>query len=129
GAAIIDSIAAIASGVITAAVNKVEKTLAGMLTLAVNFLAKFAGLDKISETIVKIIKKLQSKVDVALDKLVEWVVAKGKAFIKNLLGKKDGNKEEAEGAEGVDPDGDGEIGETISFNAGKEGHKLWIKDG
>ncbi|UGU16058.1 DUF4157 domain-containing protein [Sinomicrobium kalidii] len=82
GAAVIDSIAAIANGVITQAANKVEKTLAGMLTLAINFLAKFAGLGKISEAIIKIIKKIREPVDKAMDKVVGWIVNKGKAFLK-----------------------------------------------
>lgn len=84
GAAIIDSISAIANGVLTAAANKVEKTLAGMLTLAINFLAKFAGLDKISEAIIKIIKKIREPIDTAMDKVVAWIVNKGKAFLKNV---------------------------------------------
>ncbi|MEZ4817233.1 MAG: hypothetical protein R2776_04590 [Flavobacteriaceae bacterium] len=89
GAAIIDSIAAIANGVITAAANKVEQTLAGMLTLAVNFLAKFAGLGKISDAIINIINKIRAPIDTAMDKVVEWIVSKGKAFLKKIIGGKD----------------------------------------
>ncbi|MCB0458288.1 MAG: hypothetical protein KDC91_11140, partial [Flavobacteriaceae bacterium] len=86
GAAIIDSIAAIANGVITAAANKVEQTLAGMLTLAVNFLAKFAGLGKISDAIINIVNKIRAPIDTAMDKIVEWIVAKGKSFLKKIVG-------------------------------------------
>jgi len=82
GAAIIDSISAIANGVLGAAIKKVEKTLAGMLTLAINFLAKYAGLDKIANVILKIVRKLQSKVDEGIDFVIGWIIEKAKAFLK-----------------------------------------------
>ena len=47
--AFIDSIAAIAAGAIGAAANKVESTLAGLLSLAISFLAGFAGLGKVAD--------------------------------------------------------------------------------
>lgn len=82
GAAVIDSISAIANGVITQAAAKVESTLAGMLTLAINFLAKFAGLGKISEAIINIIKKIREPIDKAMDNVVGWIVTQAKSFIQ-----------------------------------------------
>ncbi|MEZ4778648.1 MAG: DUF4157 domain-containing protein [Flavobacteriaceae bacterium] len=122
GAAIIDSIAAIANGVITAAANKVEQTLAGMLTLAVNFLAKFAGLGKISDAIINIINKIRAPIDTAMDKVVEWIVSKGKAVLKKLLGKGDKDEKEKDIPDGQP--GDGEVGSVVPFGGG---HSLWVK--
>lgn len=85
GAAIIDSISAIANGVLGAAIKKVEKTLAGMLTLAINFLAKYAGLDKIANVILKIVRKLQAKVDEGIDFLITWIIEKAKSFLKKAV--------------------------------------------
>jgi hypothetical protein len=74
-AAFIDSIAAIASGAIDAAANRVEKTLAGLLTLAISFLASFARLGNVSEAVIKIIQRIRAPIDRALDRIVAWVVA------------------------------------------------------
>lgn len=71
----IDSIAAIASGAIGGAIARVESTLAGLLNLAINFLARFAGLGKVSDAVMGIINKLRAPIDKALDKVVEWLVA------------------------------------------------------
>ncbi|MBD8489290.1 DUF4157 domain-containing protein [Echinicola sp. CAU 1574] len=111
GAAIIDSIAAIASGVITAAANKVEETLANMLTLAINFLAKFAGLGKISDAIINIINKIRAPIDKAMDKIVGWVVSKGKAFLKKLFKKE--KKESGEQSKDVKANVRKEIGASL----------------
>src|SRR4029453_15649248 len=45
----IASMAAIASGNITAAANRVEQTMAGLLTLVISFLARLVGLGRVSD--------------------------------------------------------------------------------
>ena len=47
----IDSIVAIASGAVAAAAGRVEKILAGLLSLAISFLAGFAGLGKVADKV------------------------------------------------------------------------------
>lgn len=76
--AFIDSIVRIAAGDIAAAAKKVESVLASLLSLAINFLAGFAGLGKVADKILGVIKKVQTAVDKALDKLVAWIVAAAK---------------------------------------------------
>jgi hypothetical protein len=76
--AFIDSIAAIAVGAIGAAANKVEQTMAGFLTLVISFLARFAGLGKVSDAVVKLLNKIRAPIDKALDKVVAWVVSMAK---------------------------------------------------
>jgi hypothetical protein len=71
----VNSITAIAAGNIASAATKVESTLAGLLTLAINFLAGFAGLGKVSDKIMGVIAKVRAPVDKALDSLIAWVVA------------------------------------------------------
>src|SRR5690606_22326427 len=85
GMAVLDSISSIASGAIQNAVTKVEETLAGMLNLAVGFLAKFLGLGKVSDKIISIVKKVQQKVDKALDSVVGWIAGKAKMFLKKIV--------------------------------------------
>jgi hypothetical protein len=87
--AFIDSIAAIAGGVIGAAANKVEQTLAGLLTLAISFLARLVGLGKVSDAVKDIINKIRAPIDKALDKVVDWIVQMAKKFLAKLTGKVD----------------------------------------
>ena len=89
----IDSIVTIANGVIDAAANKVESTLANFLSLAISFLAGFLGFGKIADKIMGVIKKVQrDSIDKALDKLIDWIVmmakklfGAAKAGVKKLL--------------------------------------------
>ncbi|HEX4526266.1 MAG TPA: DUF4157 domain-containing protein [Gaiellaceae bacterium] len=74
----IDSIASIAAGNIGSAAARVEQTMAGLLTLVISFLARFAGLGKVSDEVKKIIQKIRDPIDKALDKVVEWIVNLGK---------------------------------------------------
>ncbi|MBJ2158000.1 eCIS core domain-containing protein [Variovorax sp. IB41] len=87
--AFVGSISAIASGAIGAAAGKVESVLAGGLSLAINFLAGFAGLGKIAAKINGILQKIRAPVDKALDSMVAWVRKMAKKFLDALLGKKD----------------------------------------
>lgn len=80
----VDSIVAIAGGAIDAAAAKVESVLAGLLSLAINFLAGFAGLGKIAAKINGIIEKIRKPVDKAMDSLVGWIKKAGKFIFDQL---------------------------------------------
>jgi Domain of unknown function (DUF4157) len=84
-AAFIDSISAIANGIIAAAANKVESTLGGLLTLVVSFLARIAGLGKVSDAVKDIVNKIRAPIDKALDKVVDWIVTMAKKLGKLIL--------------------------------------------
>lgn len=86
-AAFIDGIAAIAAGNIAPAANKVEQTMAGLLTLVISFLARIAGLGKVSDAVTGLVKKIRVPIDKALDKVVDWIVATAKKLGKLLMGK------------------------------------------
>jgi hypothetical protein len=74
--AFLDGIVAIVNGEIGGAANKVERTLAGLLTLAINFLAGFLGLGRIADKVMNIINtKVRAPIDKALDKVVDWIVS------------------------------------------------------
>ena len=85
----IDSIVAIAGGAIDAAAAKVEKILAGLLSLAINFLAGFLGLGKVADKIMGVIMKVRSVVDKGIDALINWIVTMGKKLFAKVFGKKD----------------------------------------
>jgi hypothetical protein len=81
----VDSIVAIAQGEIGGAAARVEKALAGVLSLAINFLAGFAGLGKVADKIMEIINKIRAPIDKALDWLVNTIVTGAKNFLKSIV--------------------------------------------
>jgi hypothetical protein len=91
--ALVDSIANIAAGKISAAANYVEKTLARTIPVIVGFLASLINLGDVGEGIRETIASLQQKVDEAIDTAIQWMVEQ----VKALFG-----KEEEEGEEDKD---------------------------
>ncbi|WP_363495349.1 eCIS core domain-containing protein [Burkholderia sp. LMU1-1-1.1] len=85
----IDSIVNIAAGNIDSAATKVETTLAGLLSLAINFLAGFAGMGKVADKIMAVFNKIRAPIDKALDALINWIVTTAKKLFAKLFGKKD----------------------------------------
>lgn len=72
--AFMDSIMAIASGNIASAANRVEQTMAGLLTLVISFLARLAGLGRVADAVRDIINRVRAPIDRALDRVVTWIV-------------------------------------------------------
>jgi hypothetical protein len=91
----LDSMIEIVTGQIGGAAKKIETTLAGMLVLAINFLAGFLHVDDIAEKINGIIDKVRNTIDKALDKLVEWIVNAAKNLLAKLGGKDKGKDGDA----------------------------------
>ena len=85
-AAFIDSIAAIASGAIAAAANRVEQTMAGLLTLVISFLARLVGLGRVADAVTNIINRIRAPIDRALDRVVEWIVRMGRRVMGAVRG-------------------------------------------
>ena len=83
--AFVNSIVAIAAGNIGAAASKVESILARLLSLAINFLAGFAGLGKIASKIMGVVNKIRAPIDKALDALINWIVGMAKKLGKFLI--------------------------------------------
>lgn len=77
-AAVIDSISAIAAGNVAAAANRVEQTMAGLLTLVISFLARIMGLGRVSDTVTNIVNRVRQPVDRALDRVVDWLTAQAR---------------------------------------------------
>jgi hypothetical protein len=76
--AFLDSLMEIVAGKIAGAAKRVEDTLAGMLTLAISFLAGFLHLGSLADKVMGIIVKLRTSVDKALDKVIDWIVTMAK---------------------------------------------------
>ncbi len=112
---VVNSMADIAAGALTNAMNGVENALATLVPIAIDLLAKLLGLGGLGKKVRKVIEKVQKKVDDAIEKLIE----KFKGMFKG--GDKEGEEEE-------EGDWDGQIGQELSFTADGEGHRTWIQD-
>jgi len=124
-AKVIDSISAIANGVIGAAANKVEQTMAGLLVLVISFLARIAGLGKVSDAVVNFLKMVQGKVDQAIDAGIKFIVDKAKALFKSLFAT--GDKKDERTAAQKRADLDKAIKEGSQLLADKEADESELK--
>jgi hypothetical protein len=91
----VDSIVAIAAGQIGGAAARVESSLAGLLSLAISFLAGFIGLGNVAEKLRGIIVKVQAFVDKALDTGINFLIGKAKALFAKLFSGKDKKDDDA----------------------------------
>jgi hypothetical protein len=73
--AVISSFYKIATGAIGEAANWIEKALANTIPIIISFLARLLGIGGITDKIVTTIKKLQARVDKAIDKVMDKIVA------------------------------------------------------
>jgi hypothetical protein len=87
---VIDSVHAIATGAIGGAVSAIEKALGNLVPILIGFLASFVGLGGLGDKIKEFIKKVQAKVDGAIDKVLKKAVG----YIKGLFGKLGGKGKE-----------------------------------
>jgi hypothetical protein len=74
----LSAIAAIASGNIAAAASRVERTMAGMLVLVINFLARIARIGNVTTAIMNLIRRIRTPVEQGLDRVVTFVVAQAR---------------------------------------------------
>jgi hypothetical protein len=77
-ASFIDALATIAAGNIAPAANRVEATMAGLLTLVISFLARIAGLGRIADAVTGLIARIRAPIDRGLDRVVAWIVAQAR---------------------------------------------------
>jgi Domain of unknown function (DUF4157) len=98
----IDSLAAIANGDTSGAAKRVESTLAGLMTLAINFLAGFAGFGKVADKVMGALDKyVRAPIAKARDALISWIVTMAKKLFAKVFGKKDGGVTPEDGKAGA----------------------------
>jgi len=85
-ASFIDALATIAAGNIGPAANRVEQTMAGLLTLVISFLARIAGLGRVADAVTGIINRVRAPVDRAFDRVVAWIVAQARRLGRLVVG-------------------------------------------
>ena len=77
-AGVIDSIAAIAGGVISQAANAVERTAARLLPVVIAFLARLIGLGNVGEVVTRFLDRVRRPIERALERVVDWIVAQAR---------------------------------------------------
>ena len=117
--AFIDSIAAIAAGSIGAAANRVEQTMAGLLTLVISFLARIAGLGRVSDAVTDIINKVRQPINRALDRVVAWIVAQARRVGRLITGQRGARERTA-----APPTGTGPVTVSVRFTMQSATHTL-----
>jgi hypothetical protein len=81
----INSIAAIAAGAIAAAAQRVETTMAGLLTLVISFLARIVGLGRVATVVTNLVNRVRAPIERALDRIVDWIVAQARRAGRFIL--------------------------------------------
>lgn len=77
----VDGVAAVASGNLAPAANKLESSLSKGVPIAIGFLANQVGLSGLGKKISKMIGAVRAKVDSAIDWLIDKAMKAGKAII------------------------------------------------
>ncbi len=85
-AAYIDSIAAIASGNIGTAANRVETTMARTLTIIISFLASILRFGRVTDAIMRVVNQLRQPIDRALDRVADWIRERAQALLQRVAG-------------------------------------------
>jgi hypothetical protein len=115
---VVNGMAQIIAGNISGMATAVEGALARLIAPVIDFLADYMGLGDLPQKIADVIKGFQGWIEGILDTVIGFVARKAKDLLA-ALGIGGGSKEP-----GTDPD---QVGESISFSDGHEGHRLWIK--
>jgi uncharacterized protein DUF4157 len=123
--AVLDSIAAIASGSLGAMASAVEGALAKAVPVAISFLASLLGLGGISDVIRTNIEKIQAPVNKAIDWLINKAVKLAKSIAGLFGGKK--KKEDEKTPETNDPEHDAKV--TAGLAAFDQEESKYLEDG
>jgi hypothetical protein len=118
---VVNGIVDIIAGNIAGMAEKTERALAGMLVPVIDFIAGFLGLGDLPEKIAEVVGGFQAMVLSAIDSAIGFLVARARALLQSLG---IGGADEEEGADAGALDD--EVGKTVRFSAGGEGHRLWI---
>ncbi len=89
--AVAASIGNIVAGKVSEAANYIESTLARSLSVAISFLAQIVGLGNVGQKVREIIGRVEARVDVAVNKLVDLVAKQGNEWLAKAGGGRPSN--------------------------------------
>jgi phage-related protein len=82
---VLDAAADLAAGSVGAAANTIEWALGKALTIAIGFLANYLNLGGFGRKVADMVKKIQDRVEQAIEKIIDWAINAGRAVL-NALG-------------------------------------------
>jgi hypothetical protein len=117
---VVNGIADILAGNLGAMAAAVERALASLVPIVIDFLAGLLGLGDLPDRIADVIRRLQAWVLGIVDTVIGFLVTQARALLAaiGLGGEED--EEPEEGAE------DTELGTEVRFSADGESHRHWI---
>jgi hypothetical protein len=86
---VIDSVEAIAKGSTAAAAQFVERSMAQTLPVIIAFLARLVGLGNVTEHVRNVIKRVQTAISGAMERVARWIADRVKGLLAGRKGKKD----------------------------------------
>ncbi len=119
---VFDSIDRIASGNIAAAASYVESTMARTIPVILGFLARFIGLGNVGEQIQTIIRRIQSPIENAMNRVATWIVNR----VRGLLSRGQGSDTTSTHQES-DPEHDSQV--QAGLDAIEQEEKKYEKEG
>jgi phage-related protein len=117
--AVVNMMASLAAGNIEPAAAAIEQALASLIPIAISLLANLLGLGGITDKVREVLEGLRETVRNAIRSLIQRV----RALFSGGTDAEDEPEEEAEGEYDQEP------GETETWSAEGEGHRLWIDAG
>jgi len=118
---VVNAAVRILAGDLAAVAILIEKALASLLPVVIDLFMGLIGLGDLPQKVAQTIGKLQNLVLPVVEAVIVNLVKRGKALLASL-GVGGGEKDEDE--KGGD---DGELGTTVRFRAGGEGHRIWVQ--
>jgi hypothetical protein len=119
---VVNGAAQLVAGNISGMATAVEGALARLISPVIDFLADYIGLGDLPEKIADVIKGFQGWIEGILDRVIGFLAERARALLVRL-----GLARPAEQRPPAGHEADDEVGETIPFSAGGEGHRVWIR--
>ncbi|MER5615402.1 hypothetical protein [Streptomyces sp. NPDC002215] len=131
--AVLDAVIAIANGGAAGVPKMVETALAASVPLLIGFLASLLGIGSLANKVKSVFHAVARPVNRAIDKIVGFIVKKGKALWNNLKKKNDGATKKPSSRDGKNSPGHPKGGEeqqrkpvTVDFTMQGEPHRLTL---
>ena len=118
--AVVGGIANVIAGNISGMAQTVERALASMMVVAIDFLAGLLGLGGLPGEVAQVIVRLQTYVLGIVERVVVFLVTRARALLARMG---IGGSDEA----GADRNEDDELGTTVRFSAEGESHRLFFE--
>lgn len=120
--AVVGGIANVIAGNIGGLAAVVERALASMLVVVIDLFMGLLGLGDLPDEVAGVIQRLQAYVLGIIDRIVGFLVTQARALLRRI-----GIGGEEDEEDGENHNEDDELGTTVRFSGGREGHRLYVQ--